>query len=84
MPHCVRRWRLVQLICEFSVLWVLRETWWLVSQIPEKLKKAVAVGGENPGVFPNEGAIFQLPFSLPESAQTLAGIALRAAFKSRE
>ena len=41
--------------------------------------------GENPGVFPKAGPIFQQPFSLPENAtlpenaQTLAGIASRAA-----
>ena len=38
--------------------------------------------GENPGAFPQAGPIFQQPFSLPESAQTLAGIAFRAAGKS--
>ena len=38
--------------------------------------------GENPAVFPKARPIFQQPFSLPESAQTLAGIAVRAAGKS--
>ena len=38
--------------------------------------------GENPGAFPKAGPIFQQPFSLPENAQTLAGIAFRAAGKS--
>ena len=38
--------------------------------------------GESPGAFPKAGPIFQQPFSLPESAQTLAGIALRAAGES--
>ena len=39
---------------------------------------------ENPGAFPKAGPIFQLPFSFPENAQTLAGIAFRAAGKSVE
>ena len=38
--------------------------------------------GENPAAFPQAWPIFQQPFSLPESAQTLAGIAFRAAGKS--
>ena len=38
--------------------------------------------GENPGAFPKAGPTFQQPFSLPENAQTLAGIAFRAAGKS--
>ena len=38
--------------------------------------------GENPAAFPQKQPIFQQPFSLPESAQTLAGIAFRAAGKS--
>ena len=38
--------------------------------------------GENPAAFPQARPIFQQPFSLPESAQTLAGIAFRAAGKS--
>ena len=37
---------------------------------------------ENPAAFPKAGPIFQQPFSLPENAQTLAGIAFRAAGKS--
>ena len=40
------------------------------------------LGGENPAAFPKAGPIFQQPFSLPESAQTLAGIAFRAAGQS--
>ena len=40
------------------------------------------LGGENPAVFPKARPIFQQPFSVPESAQTLAGIAFRAAGKS--
>ena len=40
------------------------------------------LGGENPAAFPKAGPIFQQPFSLPENAQTLAGIASRAAGKS--
>ena len=40
--------------------------------------------GENPAAFPKARPIFQQPFSLPESAQTLAGIAFRAAGKSGE
>ena len=40
------------------------------------------LGGENPGVFPKAGPIFKQPFSLSESAQTLAGIAFRAAGKT--
>ena len=38
--------------------------------------------GENPGALPKTGPIFQRPFSLPENAQTLPGIAFRAAGKS--
>ena len=38
--------------------------------------------GENPAAFPQARPIFQQPFSLPESAQTLAGIAFRAVGKS--
>ena len=38
-----------------------------------------SLGGEYLGAFLKVGPIFQQPFSLPESAQTLAGIALRAA-----
>ena len=38
--------------------------------------------GETPGAFPKAWPIFQQPFSLPENAQTLAGIASRAAGKS--
>ena len=37
--------------------------------------------GENPGAFPKARSIFQQPFSLPENAQTLAGIAFCAAGK---
>ena len=40
------------------------------------------LGGENPAAFPKAGPILQQPFLLPESAQTLAGIAFRAAGKS--
>ena len=36
------------------------------------------LGGENPGSFPKAGPISQQPFSLLESAQTLAVTALRA------
>ena len=39
-------------------------------------------GRENPAAFPKAGPIFQQPFSLPESAQTLAGRSFRAAGKS--
>ena len=42
----------------------------------------VGLVGENPVAFPKARSIFQQPFSLPESAQTLAGIAFRAAGKS--
>ena len=35
--------------------------------------------GENPAAFPKARPIFQQPFSFPDSAQTLAGIAFRAA-----
>ena len=38
--------------------------------------------GKNPAAFPQARPIFQQPFSLPESAQTLASIAFRAAGKS--
>ena len=37
---------------------------------------------KNPAAFPKAGPIFQRPLSLPENAQTLAGIACRAAGKS--
>ena len=37
------------------------------------------LGGENPAAFPQVRPIFQQLFSLPESAQTLAGTAFRAA-----
>ena len=36
----------------------------------------------NPGAFPKARPILQQPFSIPENAQTLAGIAFRAAGKS--
>ena len=55
------------------------------SQTSQELKKAVAVSEEknqHPAAFPQVRPIFQQPFSLPESAQTLAGIAFRAAGKS--
>ena len=39
--------------------------------------------GENPGGFPKAGPILQQPLSLPENAQTLAGMAFRAAAKRR-
>ena len=39
----------------------------------------MGVRGENPGAFPKGRPIFQQPISLPENAQTLAGIALCAA-----
>ena len=49
----------------------------------EELKKAVAVLEEKiQQRSPKARPIFQQPFSLPESAQTLAGIAFRAAGKS--
>ena len=35
--------------------------------------------GENPAAFPQARPIFQQPSSLPESAQTLAGIAFHSA-----
>ena len=38
--------------------------------------------GEKPGAFPKAGPIVQQPFSLPENAQTLAGIAFGAGGKS--
>ena len=41
-----------------------------------------SLGGENPAAFPKARPIFQQQFSLPENAQTLAGIAFRAAGKS--
>ena len=40
------------------------------------------LGRENSAAFPKARPIFQQPFSLPENAQTLAGIAFRAAGKS--
>ena len=39
------------------------------------------LGGENPAAFPQARPNFQQPFSLPESAQTLAGRAFRTAGK---
>ena len=50
----------------------------------EELKKAVAVSKEKiqQHSLPQARPILQQPFSLPESAQTLAGIAFRAAGKS--
>ena len=54
----------------------------IIPLLSEELKKAVAVsGGANPA-FPKARPIFQQPFSLPESAQSLAGTAFRAAGKS--
>ena len=38
--------------------------------------------GEDPGALPKAEPLFQQPRSLPESAQTLAGTAFRAAGKS--
>ena len=38
-----------------------------------------SLGGDNPAAFPKARPIFQQAFSLPESAQTLAGTAFRAA-----
>ena len=40
-----------------------------------------SLAGENSAAFPKARPIFQQPFSLPESAQTLAGVAFRAAGK---
>ena len=40
------------------------------------------LGGENPAAFPKVRPIFQQPFSLLQSAQTLAGIEFRDAGKS--
>ena len=40
------------------------------------------LGGEYPEAFPKAQPIFQQPLSLPENAQTLAGIACHAAGKS--
>ena len=40
------------------------------------------LGGKTPRAFPKAGPIFQQPFSLPESSQTLAGIEFHAAGKS--
>ena len=48
----------------------------------EELKKAVAVSEEKIQQRSQARPIFQQPFSLPENAQTLAGIASRAAGKS--
>ena len=53
------------------------ESLWLGS---EKLKKAVAVSEEK--IVPEGGADFPAAIFLPENAQTLAGIAFRAAGKS--
>ena len=53
--------------------------------VGEKLRRTQegcgGLGGENPAAFPQASPIFQQPFSLPESAQTLAGMAFRAAGK---
>ena len=61
--------------------------WLRKSAVPPKDQKNSVEGcgvlvGENPAAFPQARPIFQQPFSLPESAQTLAGIAFRAAGKS--
>ena len=51
----------------------------------QKTQGCGSLGGENPAAFPKAGPIFQQPFLLPESAQTvetLAGMAFRAARKS--
>ena len=48
----------------------------------ENSRRLWRLGGENSAAFPKAGPIFQQPFSVPESAQPLAGIAFRTAGKS--
>ena len=57
---------------------------WLASFEAQKnsVEGCGGLRGENPAAFPKVRPIFQQPFSLPESAETLAGIAFRAAGKS--
>ena len=68
---------------EFKVTRMARKSW---ATNPDLVRFAQegcgGLGGENPAAFPQARPIFQQPFSLPESAQTLAGIAFRAAGKS--
>ena len=52
------------------------------SNFQKNQKGCGGLRGENAGAFPKAGLIFQQPFSLPETAQTLAEIAFRAAGKS--
>ena len=47
----------------------------------QKNSKRLWRSRRNPAAFPKARPIFQQPFSLPESAQTLAGIAFRACWK---
>ena len=53
-----------------------------IQRVLWSLEQEKSLRGENPGAFPKAGPIFQQPFSLPENAQTLAGIAFGAAGKS--
>ena len=52
--------------------------WFLIRRTQEGCS---GLGEENPGASPKAGPMFQQPLSSPESAQTLAGIAFRAAGK---
>ena len=52
------------------------------SKFRKQKKGCGGLRGEDPGAFPKAGSIFQQPFSLLENAETLAGIAFRAAGKS--
>ena len=53
-----------------------------LAQVRRTQEGCGGLGGENPAAFPKARPIFQQLFSLPESAQTLPGIAFRAAGKS--
>ena len=52
---------------------------WFAGATPDCISE---LRGENPGAFPKAGPIFQQRLSLPENAQTLVGIAFRAAGES--
>ena len=71
---------------KFEVLQIFSQIFMFWCQFSHKIRRAQegcgGLGGENPAAFPQARPIFQQPFSLPESAQTLAGIAFRAAGKS--
>ena len=65
---------------------ILRKFWWEFCRFFREQKRTQegcgGLRGENPGAFPKARPIFQQPFSLPENAQPLTGIAFCAAGKS--